>query len=228
MSDDQDLESPEKFKVYENLLRSYQEELEKKTKEALKYKLDYDILLTKYTSLINKKNKENPVDITSLQEELLQKTVHIENLKGTLSSTKESLHKMEKKITLYKIEVEKKENFIKDLLYEKKQIAMNLEEKILELNELSKTSPKKVINNSSNTNIQKEFAVLKDINKTLITLLKWKNVENEQLKTGINNSNQEDFEEKMEKFKAQEQVLLKKLTGQMNEWASFNEDPLEF
>lgn len=232
MSEDNDSESHEKYKMYENLLRSYQEELEKKTKESLKLKVDLDLLNTKYTTLINKKDKESSKDFSPLQAEIEQKNAQIENLKSTLSTLKESLKKTEKKNTLFKLEIEKKEAFIKEILYEKKQIEMALEEKNIEIKDLHKFPQKqqdKKEQNQSVIKLQEEYDVLKNINKTLITLLKWKNVENEQLKNSNNQNStcdEEDYEDKITKFKAQEQVLLKKLADQMKEFAKFDNDSL--
>lgn len=229
MSDDNDSESQEKYKMYENLLRSYQEELEKKTKESLKLKVDLDLLNTKYTTLINKKDKELCKDFSPLQAEIDQKNSQIENLKSTLSTLKESLKKAEKKNSLFKLEIEKKEAFIKEILYEKKQVEMALEEKNMEIKDLNKFQQKqheKKEKNQAVMKLQEEYDVLKNINKTLITLLKWKNVENEQLKNSNNQNStcdEEDYEDKMTKFKAQEEVLLKKLADQMKEFSKFDD-----
>ncbi len=225
--DENDYNHQDKLKMYENLLRSYQEELEKKTKESMKLRVDLDFLNTKYTSLLNQNPNENTIITKPLQEELLQKNIHIENLKLTLGSLKDTLRKSEKKNSLFKMEIEKKEAFIKEILYEKKQVEMNFEEKCMELKENNKEfsdekQEKEILQ------IENELDLSKNINKTLITLLKWKNIELEQIKN-VNNQNnsEEDFEEMITKFKAQEQVLLKRLAQQMQDFAKLSNSSLE-
>jgi len=227
----------EKLKMYENLLRSYQEELEKKTKESMKLRVDLDLLNIKYTSLINQSSEDqDPLYTKTLQEDLQQKDSHIENLKSTLGTLKESLRKAEKKNALLKLEIEKKETFIKEILYEKKHVEMELEEKNLVLKNSSKKKSegkefkdhKKQESEISQLNEQLDLS--KNINKTLITLLKWKNVEMEQVKNSNNHSTsttEEEYEEKIEKFKAQEKVLLERLAKQMQEFVKLSDYSLE-
>lgn len=228
----------DKLKMYENLLRSYQEELEKKTNESMRLKVDLDLLNTKYTSLLNKNsNDKNTSFNKTLKTELEQKDIYLENMKSTLSSLKENLRKSEKKNSLLKFEIDKKETFIKELLYEKKQVEMDLEEKILELNEISKNQQKftvhKQTNNDKSENLSRELDLSKDINKTLITLLKWKNIEVEQLKNSktqnstIISLSEEDLDEKITKFKGQEKVLLNRLAEQMKNFAKISDSSLE-
>ena len=222
----------DKLKMYENLLRTYQEELDKKSKEAMKLRVDLDLLNTKYTALINKNPKENSNISKSLQEELQQKNIHLENVKSTLTTLKETLRKAEKKNALLKLEIDKKEDFIKEILYEKKQIEMNLEEKTLQLKEFSDSEPmiRKKDGNQDKafSQVEQELKLSKDINKTLITMLKWKNIELEQVKNSNNqSSSEEDYEEKIMKFKAQEKVLLGKLSQQMQDFAKLSNSSLE-
>ena len=223
----------DKLKMYENLLRSYQEELEKKTKESMKLKVDLDLLNMKYTSLVHHNLGDQPSIATKgFQEELQQKNSHIENLKSTLSSLKDTLRKTEKKNSLLKLEIEKKETFIKELLYEKKQVEMDLEEKTLQIQSLSNKSPTLPSPHSEETaQIQEELDLSKNINKTLITLLKFKNIELEQMKNNNNNhsfsTNEEENEEKIEKFKAQEKVLMDRLGKQMQEFGKFSKISFE-
>ena len=218
------------LKMYENLLRSYQEELEKKTKESMKLKVDLDLLNMKYTSLIHQNSNDQPSIATKgFQEELQQKNSHIENLKSTLSSLKDTLRKAEKKNSLLKLEIEKKETFIKEILFEKKQVEMDLEEKTIQLDNKSEFLNSK--NNEEMGKIEEELDLSKNINKTLITLLKFKNIEIEQMKNNNNNhsfsTNEEENEEKIEKFKAQEKVLMDRLTKQMQDFGKFSKNFLE-
>ena len=220
----------DKLKMYENLLRSYQEELEKKTKESMKLKVDLDLLNMKYTSLIHQNSNDQPSIATKgFQEELQQKNSHIENLKSTLSSLKDTLRKAEKKNSLLKLEIEKKETFIKEILFEKKQVEMDLEEKTIQLDNKSEFLNSK--NNEEMGKIEEELDLSKNINKTLITLLKFKNIEIEQMKNNNNNhsfsTNEEENEEKIEKFKAQEKVLMDRLTKQMQDFGKFSKNFLE-
>ena len=220
----------DKLKMYENLLRSYQEELEKKTKESMKLKVDLDLLNMKYTSLIHQNSNDQPSIATKgFQEELQQKNSHIENLKSTLSSLKDTLRKAEKKNSLLKLEIEKKETFIKEILFEKKQLEMDLEEKTIQLDNKSEFLNSK--NNEEMGKIEEELDLSKNINKTLITLLKFKNIEIEQMKNNNNNhsfsTNEEENEEKIEKFKAQEKVLMDRLTKQMQDFGKFSKNFLE-
>ena len=196
----------------------------------MKLKVDLDLLNMKYTSLIHQNSNDQPSIATKgFQEELQQKNSHIENLKSTLSSLKDTLRKAEKKNSLLKLEIEKKETFIKEILFEKKQVEMDLEEKTIQLDNKSEFLNSK--NNEEMGKIEEELDLSKNINKTLITLLKFKNIEIEQMKNNNNNhsfsTNEEENEEKIEKFKAQEKVLMDRLTKQMQDFGKFSKNFLE-
>ena len=58
--------------------------------------------------------------------------------------------------------------------------------------------------------LTKEIGITNNVNQTLITLLKWKNIEIEQIKENKNSNILGDFNKNLEKFRNLEKTLLEK------------------
>lgn len=214
---------------YESLLDSYQKELDKKNADLQKAKT----LIQQLTSKIKEHEENSRKNSKPSNEEELQKIIM--NLQTKLEKHKKKEH-------LMKFELSKKDELLnqfqlqrKTLVHESKQLELERkefeenkkeffqerddlkneltitklknEELILKHKRLTKESQK-------GSNFIKESSISKEINKTLVTLLKWKNVEIENLKKSEEELKQleedEDHIEKMQKFKNQENTLMQK------------------
>lgn len=214
---------------YESLLDSYQKELDKKNAELQKAKSIIQQLTSKIKEYEeHSKNNNRLLNEVDLEKKIIDLQTKLEKhkkkehlMKFELSKKDELLNQFQlqkktvenesKQLETERIEFEenKKEFFQEreDLTNELTIIKLKNEELILKNKRLAKETQK-------GTNFAKESTISKEINKTLVTLLKWKNVEIENLKKSGEElkrlQEDEDHIEKMQKFKNQEQTLMQK------------------